>query len=86
MRLNKVPDWVWRLMVADIKNKLEDGPMESKKWFKSKRIWTGVVITAAGAYETAALQFSLPPIPPFVYSLLGAFGIYLNKTSDKLIK
>jgi len=58
----------------------------SKNWYTSKRIWNGVAIVLIGAYESAAVYFGFPNIPPFIYSLLGAVGIVLNKTSTQVIK
>ena len=82
-----MPKWIANLIGKYIKGKikLEDG-MDTTKWYKSRRMWNGVVIVVIGAYETAALQFGLPSIPPFVYSILGALGLYLNKTSKTVIQ
>lgn len=84
-----MPKWIANLAGRFLKSKLklEEGQMEdTKKWWKSKRIWNGVAIVVIGAYETAALQFGFPSIPPFVYSILGGLGIVLNKTSTAVIK
>lgn len=71
---------------------LKEGQMEdSKKWYQSKGVWTGVVTVLIGAYEASkvtlapALGVSLPDIPPFVYSLLGAVGVYSRMVANKPI-
>ena len=50
--------------------------MESKKWYKSKGIWAGVVAVLIAAYNAASTSFGLPVIPEFVYGMLGALGVY----------
>lgn len=59
------------------KIKLEDGPMDdTKKWYKSKSIWTGVVAVLVAAYGSASANFGLPPVPEWVFAILGTIGIY----------
>lgn len=60
--------------------------METKKWYQSKTIWSGIVAVIIAAYNTAATQFHLPIIPEFVYGILGSFGIYSRVTSNTVIK
>lgn len=83
-------NFIAKLVGKYLKNeiKLEDtvDNVETKKWWKSKRIWNGVAIVLIGAYESAATYFGYPNIPPFIYSLLGGLGIVLNKTSTAVIK
>lgn len=55
---------------------------DSKKWFRSKTVWAGIVSILVAAYNAAAAAFALPPIPEFVYGLLGALGIYGRATAD----
>ena len=62
--------------------KLEDGPMEDgKKWYKSKTIWSDIVTGLLGVYGIltpilATHGINLPEIPPVLFTLLGALGIY----------
>lgn len=56
-----------------------------KRWFQSKGIITGVVTVAVAAYASAAAQFGLPPIPEWVFMLLGSLGIYSRAVADKRI-
>lgn len=68
------------------KIKLEDGKMdEKKKWFKSKTIWTGVVAVLLAAYSTAASSFGLPPVPEWIFAILGTLGIYTRTTATTKI-
>lgn len=62
---------------------LQEGPMsDSKSWLKSKGVWTGVVTVLIGTYEMVAqylapqFGWNLPPIPGFVFTILGTLGIY----------
>ncbi len=63
----------------------------TKKWYASKGVWTGIVTALFGIYaivgQVAAAQFGhpLPPVPPLVLTLLGAFGIYARATADAKI-
>lgn len=70
---------------AKKKLNLQEGTMETKPWYKSKNIWTGVVVTLLAAYGTAATQFGLPTTPEWIYAFLGALGIYTRATADTKI-
>jgi len=49
----------------------------SKPWWQSRTIWAGVLAVLLAAYnEAVAVGLGLPPIPDFVYAILGALGIY----------
>lgn len=73
---------------------LQEGTaMETKKWWKSKSIWTGVVTVLIAAYETSQkslapqLGYELPEIPSFLYMVLGSMGIYTRAVaSTKVVK
>jgi hypothetical protein len=60
--------------------------MDSKKWWLSKGIWTGVVAVVLAAYATAASQFGLPAVPEWVFAILGAFGVYTRATATTVLK
>jgi type IV secretory pathway VirB2 component (pilin) len=60
--------------------------MDSKKWYLSKTIWTGIVAVILAAYSTAAGQFGLPAIPEWVFGILGAFGVYTRATATTTLK
>jgi hypothetical protein len=73
--------------------KLQEGPMEDgKKWYKSKTVWAGVAAFLLNGYEIAAQTVApsfgvvLPPIPPFVLTLLntilGPIVIHGRVTAD----
>lgn len=71
---------------------LQEGTaMDSKKWYQSKGVWTGIVTVIVGAYETTkvalAPQFgwTLPDIPPLAYTILGALGIYSRAVANTKI-
>lgn len=63
--------------------KLEEGPMsESKPWYRSKGVITGIITVLIGTYEAVKVSiapqvgWTLPDIPPLVYTILGALGVY----------
>lgn len=60
--------------------------MESKAWYKSKSIWTGIVTIIISGYLTAVPIFHLPAIPEYVFAILGAFGIYSRVVTNTAIK
>ena len=72
--------------------------MGEKKWFQSKTIIAGVIAVVLGIYDAAsaglsagcgtaeALCYHLPMVPTWVFSLLGAFGIYGRTVSNTVIK
>lgn len=69
----------------------EDSAMETKKWWKSKGVWTGIVTVLVGGYEATRSQlapqfgYSLPEIPSFLYMVLGSLGVYSRVTAAKTI-
>lgn len=80
--------------VAEIEKKLDlkEGPMEQgKPWYKSKGVLSGIVTVLLGTYEVAKvslapqLGWNFPEIPPIVFTLLGALGIYSRITADKIV-
>lgn len=66
--------------------------MNTKPWYKSKLIWSGIItigITVYNAFDASLSQtfnHHLPLIPDFVYGLLGAFGIYSRTVTNTAIK
>ena len=60
--------------------------METKVWYKSKAIWTGIVAVLVAAYNSACVSFGLPIIPEYVFAILGAFGVYTRATATTVIK
>ena len=80
-----IPLWIVSLIGKQAEKKIgwTEGPMQGEtKWFKSKGVWTGIVTVLVGAYETSRvvlapqIGWNLPDIPPVVYTLLGALGLY----------
>lgn len=65
---------------------------ETKKWYLSKNIWTGIVSVLVGLYSLVAANlgpafgFVLPIIPEWVFVILGALGIYTRATATKSIE
>jgi hypothetical protein len=54
-----------------------------KQWWKSKTVWSGILAIAFAGYTEAAGQFGLPPVPEFVFAVLGVLGIYGRVTATK---
>jgi hypothetical protein len=70
----------------------EGTPMENgKPWYKSKSVLTGIVTVIVGTYEAVAISlapqmgWSLPAIPPLIFTLLGALGIYTRVVANTTI-
>ena len=58
---------------------------EAKPWWQSKAVWAGFIAVILSAYSTASAQFGLPPVPDFVYAILGALGIYGRMSATTVI-
>ena len=91
--MGKIKDWVLKLVVKNAAKtiKLEEGPMDKMKWYRSKGVWTGVVTVIIGTYEVVKLNmapqmgWTLPDIPPVVFTFLGAMGVYSRVVATKKI-
>jgi len=62
--------------------------MESKKWWESKTIWSGVVAVLIVAYNATREQLvpSAPEIPEWVFMALAGVGIYGRAKATTTIK
>jgi hypothetical protein len=58
----------------------------TKAWWMSKTIWAGVLTVLLTAYNAASETFGLPPVPDFVYAILGALGIYGRVEAKATVK
>lgn len=57
----------------------------TKPWYQSKNIWAAVVTAVVGLYMSLAPQFHFPAIPEWIFTLLGAVGVYTRVTAtDKI--
>jgi hypothetical protein len=56
------------------KLKLEDGPMDSKKWWASKTLWAAIYIITTTAYKGVKEMIvpGLPDIPPIVDTIIAS--------------
>lgn len=65
--------------------------METKKWYQSKTIWSGIITILITVYNTIQpllaqyFGIKLPVIPDWVYTILGALGIYGRVVANKKI-
>lgn len=59
---------------------------DTKKWWQSKGVWTGIVTATMGAYVTLTPVFHLPVVPEWIFALLGTLGIYTRVTATKTIE
>lgn len=64
---------------------LKEGNVDTKKWWQSKTIWSGVVTVLLAGYAAASAQFKLPPVPDWIFAILGAIGIYSRATANTKI-
>lgn len=89
-----LPLFVAKLIGRGIANKfdLTEGPLEpGQKWYKSKTILSDIATILATAYEGVRLTlapqmgWNLPPIPVWLFTILGAVGIHGRVTATKTI-
>lgn len=84
-----MPDFILKWIGKDIAGKLqlqEDSKMdETKPWYQSKGIWTAVIAGLAGIYQGISSIHPLPVIPQWVFTFLGAMGLYSLRTADTKI-
>lgn len=57
----------------------------TKAWWQSKTIWAGILAILMAAYNTASTTFGLPPVPEWVYGILGALGVYGRATATSSV-
>ena len=70
-----------------VSRNLQEGPMDdTKKWYLSKGVWTGVVTGLLGIYAALQPVTHLPVVPEWLFALLGAMGIYTRVTATKTIE
>ena len=64
-----------------------DGQMETKKWFQSKTIISGIVAGLVVIYNGIAPGLGWPsPIPEWILAVLSGIGIYGRATADTTIQ
>jgi len=63
-----------------------------KPWYKSKAVWAGLITILVTVYDNALvpacaehLNYLLPDIPTWIYTLLGSLGIYGRYKADSRI-
>lgn len=92
----KLPNFVYRMIGKKLAKaiNLQEGNMaevENKKWYTSKGVLTGIVTVLISLYEVTAqalapqFGWNIPPIPAWVFTMLGALGIYSRVVADKKI-
>jgi len=81
-----MPKWIASLIGKYLKGKikLEDG-MNTKSWWKSKNVWTGIVAILLAGYSAASSSFGLPAVPEWIFAILGTLGIYTRVTATQKI-
>jgi len=83
-----IPDFLLKIVGRRIGDKIklqENSTMENKKWFQSKTVWTAVVGGLLSIYTAIGTIHPLPVIPEWIYTLLGAIGLYGLRTADSKI-
>lgn len=83
-----IPEFVLKFFGKKVADKIdlkEDTQMETKPWYQSKTIWAGVAAALIGVYNAVGAVKSLPPIPDWIFTILGAIGIYSRATADTKI-
>lgn len=89
-----IPLWAAKLAGKFLAKKLDlkEGTVEdSKKWYQSKAVLAGLATALFGTYELVKTNvapnfgWTLPDIPSWVFTLLGAMGIWGRVTAEKKI-
>ena len=63
-----------------------DAPIEGKKWWQSKTIWTAVVTALLGVAQAVGKATGHEiEIPSYVYEVLAGLGLYSLRTGDQPI-
>lgn len=78
-----IPDFLLKIIgrrVGDKINLQENSTMETKPWYQSKSIWTAVIGALIGLYNAIGAVKNLPPVPDWIFTILGAIGIYTRST------
>jgi len=80
-------DWVYKLAGKEAAKKLGlEDTMDTKKWYKSKTIWTAIISVLIGAIQPISTAFGHPiVIPDWIISLLVGMGLYTARTAEKSI-
>lgn len=91
--MNKFFAWIAGKLAKSKLNLKEDKEMTgSKKWYASKTVWAGIVTALLGMYELVDLNigpaagFDLPSIPAWIYTFLGALGVYGRVDAKKSVE
>lgn len=89
----KVPDFILRFVGKHVAKKLElsEGPMDTKKWYQSKTMWSDVVTVAIAIVGLVDAHFAGGKIatnPGYgvALTILGAMGLYGRKNATTQIK
>jgi hypothetical protein len=89
--MNKLQKFILEKIILPQLTKEVKKFMNTKKWYQSKTIWSGIITILIAVYNTIqpllAQYFGivLPVIPDWVYTILGALGIYGRVSADKKI-
>lgn len=84
-----IPNFVWRYIGRKIAQSLnlEDTMVTGKPWYQSKTIWANVGSGLIGIYLALVAGGAphLPPIPPWLVTILSGIGIYGRATASAKI-
>ncbi len=83
----KIPNFIIRFFGKKMASELnlQEENLETKKWYQSKTLWTALVAALLGVYGAIGTVTHLPGIPEWIYTLLGALGLYGLRTAEKPI-
>jgi hypothetical protein len=89
---DKLLNFIVLYFTKGLKGKLKEGKlMDKKKWYLSKGVWSGIFAVLFGLYDAVSIHlapqfgFTLPQIPPIVYTILGALGVYSRVTATSKV-
>jgi hypothetical protein len=84
-----LPDFLLKLIGKNVAGKLnlqEDSKMDgTKPWYQSKTIWSAAIAALIGLYNAVGAVKHWPPVPDWIFTILGAIGIYSRANADTKI-
>jgi hypothetical protein len=88
----KIPGFLIRFGARQVSKQLDlqEGPMQTKMWFKSKTMWSDIVtvlVGIAGLVDTHFMEGKIATSPAYgvILTILGSMGLYGRAKADTKI-
>lgn len=77
--------WIGKFVGSKLNLKEDKDMGDTKKWWQSKTVVTSIVTALMGLYLALQPQFNWPVVPEWIFTILGAIGVYSRVTATKSI-